>query len=314
MVVGDFTGNGIDDIIVFSKNEAEGRDLPRQWRRHVPARDASSPPARTPYAAEAVDLDGNGIARPDHDRHQRRHRLRPDGQRRRHLRDPRSLHGRAARRRRECRRFRPGRGRFRQHGLRQHAARRSPEVAGTPGIYVTAQSRTGSGPGRVYFLPAQFDGQGQFLRVRRAPSCRRPSTRPGRSPRSTTTGSTELVATDTGGVRVIYGVPQPQPGGSSGSSLTVPPNTTLGTARDLGSAAHLVTQPQAIVAGYEDAYYTYHVPTEDVPGERRRGGRFLRPLPGRRGRRARDGGARRRRATCWAPAIGSGSWPPRGRC
>ncbi len=60
---------------------------------------------------------------------------------------------------------------------------------------------------------------------------------------------------DTGGVTVIYGQP-----------LTLTPNTTLNTARDLGSVTHAVQLPVAVVTGFEDAYYTFTVPTEVVPG------------------------------------------------
>jgi hypothetical protein len=59
MVVGDFTGNGIDDIIVFSKNEAKGEIF-------LGNGDGTFRPGTVfttgedTYAAEAVDLDGNG--------------------------------------------------------------------------------------------------------------------------------------------------------------------------------------------------------------------------------------------------------------
>jgi hypothetical protein len=132
-------------------------------------------------------------------------------------------------------------------------------------VYATAQDRTGGSPGAIYFLPAEFDAQGQFSGFGAAQLQATLDTA-GKIAAFDDNGSAELVATDVGGVRIIHGVPQPQTGGSSGSSLTVPSNTTLGTARDLGSAPHLVTLPQAIVNGYEDAYFTYKVPTEDVPG------------------------------------------------
>ena len=68
-------------------------------------------------------------------------------------------------------------------------------------------------------------------------------------------GVPDLAVADKGGVTVIYGKP-----------LALPPNTTPATARDLGDADHVVTLPQAIVTGHEDAYFTYTVPTESVAG------------------------------------------------
>jgi hypothetical protein len=130
---------------------------------------------------------------------------------------------------------------------------------------VTATSASGIGPGGVYFLPAQFDSLGHFSGFGAA-QFQATLDSPGRMAAFDDNGRTDLAVADGGGVLVIHGVPEPQAGGSSSSALVVPPNTTLATARDLGSVAHLVTLPEAIVAGYEDAYFTYHVPTEDVPG------------------------------------------------
>ena len=68
-------------------------------------------------------------------------------------------------------------------------------------------------------------------------------------------GATDLAVAAFGGVTVIYGTP-----------LTITPNTTPQTARSLGDTVHLVTQPEAIVTGDQDAYFTYTVPTEATPG------------------------------------------------
>ena len=83
-----------------------------------------------------------------------------------------------------------------------------PEVTGTPGIYVTAQPRSGSGPGAVFFLPAQFDSQGQFTGFG-APQLQATLESAGKITAFDDDGNTDLVATDTGGVWVIYGVPRP---------------------------------------------------------------------------------------------------------
>ena len=264
MVVGDFTGNGIDDIIVFSDNEARGEIFLGNGDGTFQPGVLFSTGENT-FAAEAVDLDGNGKLD-----------LITTG-----------TNGGAV-----YVQMGNGNGTFGPpvaytvmplaagsavgvYGLAvvgfdstvsgSTPPPGAPAVAGAPGVYVTAQPRTGSGPGAVYFLPAQFDAQGHFSGFG-APQLQATLDSAGKIAAFDDDGRTELVATDTGGVRVIEGVSPSQAGGSSGSSLTVPPNTTLATARDLGSADHVVTQPQAIVAGYEDAYYTYHVPTEDVPG------------------------------------------------
>jgi hypothetical protein len=264
MVVGDFTGNGIDDIIVFSKNEAKGEIfLGNGNGTFQPGTEFAT--GENTYAAEAVDLNGNGTLD-----------LITTG-----------TNGGAV-----YVQMGNGNGTFGPavpYMVMQPTAgndvgvfglavvgfdstvsgssppRGAPEVAGTSGVYATAQDRSGNGPGAVYFLPAEFDAQGQFSGFG-APQLQATLDSAGKITAFDDEGRTELAATDTGGVLVIYGVPQPQTSGASRSSLTVPPATTLASARDLGSTAHLVTQPQAIVAGYEDAYYTYHVPTEDVQG------------------------------------------------
>jgi hypothetical protein len=264
MVVGDFTGNGIDDIIVFSKNEAKGEIFLGNGNGTFQPGIVFSTGENT-FAAEAVDLDGNG-----------RLDLITTG-----------TNGGAV-----YIQMGNGDGTFGPpvpytvmpptagndvgvFGLAvvgfdstvsgSTPLPGAPGVIGTPGLYATAQARSGSGPGEVFFLPAEFDSQGSFSGFG-TPQVLATLDSAGKIAAFDVNGHTELVATDTGGVRLIEGVSQSQAGGSSGSSLTVPSNTTLGTARDLGSVAHLVTDPQAIVSGHEDAYFTYHVPTEDVAG------------------------------------------------
>ncbi len=72
---------------------------------------------------------------------------------------------------------------------------------------------------------------------------------------STGDGSLDVVVAETGGVEVIYGKP-----------LTIPPNTTPQTARNLGTVVHVVEPIQTIVPGHEDSYYTLTVPTEEAQG------------------------------------------------
>ena len=123
-------------------------------------------------------------------------------------------------------------------------------------VVVTAGSQIGTGAAEVLQLPVLTDGSGNFAGFG--------------SPQLLATvgvagpiavgdfngdGVPDLAVADKGGVTVIYGKP-----------LALPPNTTPAAARDLGDADHVVTLPQAIVTGHEDAYFTYTVPTESVAG------------------------------------------------
>src|SRR5262249_30598499 len=123
-------------------------------------------------------------------------------------------------------------------------------VTGQPGVYVTAQPRGGVG-GQLLFLPAVFDDQNQFNGFDAAQPVASLD-RAGKIVAFNGGGATDLAATDNGGVWVIEDVSPP-------ATVSIPTHGTLQTAQDLGSAVHIATLPQAIVAGYEDAYYTYHV-------------------------------------------------------
>jgi SdrD B-like domain/FG-GAP-like repeat len=68
-------------------------------------------------------------------------------------------------------------------------------------------------------------------------------------------GSKDLAIGENGGVRILYGTPP-----------TIAPNTTQATARNLGTVVHYLGQPQAIVTGFEDAYYKLTIPTDVVSG------------------------------------------------
>ncbi len=118
-------------------------------------------------------------------------------------------------------------------------------------IVVTAASRTGAGPAEVILLPGQGDG------TFGAPEVLATVGSAGQIVAGDFTGdgTTDLAVTDKGGVTVIYGSP-----------LTLEANTSTETARDLGNSPHLVTIPQAIVTGHEDAYFSYTVPTEAATG------------------------------------------------
>jgi len=129
-------------------------------------------------------------------------------------------------------------------------------ATGNPDIVVTAASRTGAFPDQVLLLPGLVDNQGQFAGFGPA--------------RSLATveqasqvvvgdfsghGTLDIATADGNGVLLVYGTPP-----------DIAANTTPQTARDLGTVLHSVSQPQAIVAGYEDAYFSLTVPTEVVAG------------------------------------------------
>jgi hypothetical protein len=129
-------------------------------------------------------------------------------------------------------------------------------AAGVPDIVVTAAPRGGQGGAELILLPGQVDSSGRFTGFG-APQVLAHLGVAGQIATGDFTGdgTTDIAVADKGGVTVYYSKP-----------VTVAPNTTLQTARDLGNTAHLQTQPGAIVAGHQDAYYRYTVPTEAVSG------------------------------------------------
>src|SRR5262249_39272482 len=76
-------------------------------------------------------------------------------------------------------------------------------------------------------------------------------------------GAIDLAATDTGGVRMVYGTSSKI---AATSTPVIVPNTTAQTARDLGTVVHYLGSAQAIVTGFQDAYYKLTVPTEAALG------------------------------------------------
>jgi hypothetical protein len=125
---------------------------------------------------------------------------------------------------------------------------------GKPDLVVTAQSRAGGDLAQVILLPGVFatDSSGNYV-LFGTPQVLAYTKTAGHIAVADLTGNgaQDIVVTDVGGVRVIYGKP-PQ----------IAPNTSMASARDLGTVVHLVNPPQAIVPGHEDAFYTLKVPTE----------------------------------------------------
>ena len=123
-------------------------------------------------------------------------------------------------------------------------------------IVVTAASRSGVAPAEMILLPGWSMRRGISPASARGRSSRR-SARPGK-----------VAAAD------FNGDGGPGPGrhrqrrraGRLRQADRLFPNNTPDAARDLGSVAHLVTIPQAIVPGHDDAYIRYSVPVEAAPG------------------------------------------------
>jgi hypothetical protein len=122
-------------------------------------------------------------------------------------------------------------------------------------IIVTAQSRSAIGSAEVIELPGLVDSLGHFAGFG-APVVLANVARAGEvaAGKFTASGATDVAVADKGGITVIYGQP-----------VTIQPSTQS-QPRHLGTVVHTVTQPQAIVAGHEDAWYTLTVPTEAAPG------------------------------------------------
>ncbi len=250
MVVGDFTGNGIDDIMVFSKNEPEAElFLGNGDGTFQPGTSIKLP--EQVFAAQAVDLSGNGILD-----------LVITGT---NTGNVYVMMGKgdgtfppALTKTYNAMLPKPG-GDVGVYGLAVtdfgsasgNGTPGSPD--GLPDIIVTAQDRSGSGPGEVIMLPGVgVDSAGNYTLG--APVVLANLTTAGKIAVGdfTGNGASDIAATDNDGVLVIYG-----------KSPSFAANTSTATARDLGSATHLVTLPETIVASQEDAYFTYTVPTEE---------------------------------------------------
>ncbi len=133
------------------------------------------------------------------------------------------------------------------------------QIGGADGhldIIVTAEPADGSGTAQVIMLPGLVDSQGNYAGfgnpIVLANVGKAGQIASGDFARN---GITDLAVTDVGGVTFIFGKP-----------VTIPSNTTPQTARNLGSSQHVATLPEIITPGYEDEYYTFRVPTESVAG------------------------------------------------
>ena len=247
MVVGDFTGNGIDDILVFSKNQPVAEIFLGNGNGTFTADPHLINVGEDVFAAQAVEFNGtlgmvttgtnSGNIYVIHGQRQRHVQAAPGFQ----CDDPESG--------RQRRRLRPDGRSQRQHDRR-------PIIPGLFDLVVSAQSRSGAGSAEVILLPAETDSQGNFTGYG-SPIVLATVTNAGQlaSGDFTGNGATDVVVAGTRRRhRDLRHAPvdRPEQHGRDRAAL--------------GSVAHLVTLPQAIVSGFENAYYTYDVPTEAVAG------------------------------------------------
>ncbi len=131
---------------------------------------------------------------------------------------------------------------------------------GSLALVATAGSRTGQGGGRVVLLPELVDAQGRFVQFSAVPVTVATVKETGNLAVGDFDGDgkTDVAVVDAGGLTVVYGI--------SAAPPVVPANTTAATARDLATVVHYVTPALSIVPGRADAYYTFTVPTEVAGG------------------------------------------------
>ncbi len=118
-------------------------------------------------------------------------------------------------------------------------------------IVVTAAPRVGGAAAQVIRLPGNGDGTFGAAQVLATVGTAGPIA----AGDFNGNGHTDLAVVDDGGITVVYGQP-----------LTLTANNTAKTAYNLGTVIHVITQPRAIVPGNTDAYYTVTVPTEAAAG------------------------------------------------
>jgi hypothetical protein len=129
---------------------------------------------------------------------------------------------------------------------------------GSKAIVATAQSRTGQGPGEVILLPELVDAHNNFAGFGNA-TVLATVKRAGNIAVGNFAGDgqTDVAVADSGGITIVYGI--------SGNPPKLPANTTPATARNLSTVTHYVTPALSITSAQTDAYYKFTVPTEAVP-------------------------------------------------
>ncbi len=130
---------------------------------------------------------------------------------------------------------------------------------GIPDLIVANNGIVGNfsnGPPDIVIVPGLADGQGHFNGFG-SPFTLAAATSPLDLKVADVNhdGVPAVVVAEANGIEVIYGKP-----------LTLPPDATPQTARNLGVVVHLVEPTQTLVPGHEDAYYRLTVPTEAARG------------------------------------------------
>ncbi len=248
MVVGDFTGNGVPDIIVFSKNEPEAELFPGKGDGTFGAGEVFHV-GEDAFAAQAVDLNGDGKLDLVTTGTNTGNVYVMLGNGNGTFQTPQAFNAMP---------ITPGTnvGVY-DVAVADFGGPTTPGVPdGVPDLIVTAQATTGTGPAEVIMLPGLVDANGNYAGFGDPVVLANIGTAGKIAVADLNDdGVPDIVAADKGGVTVIYGQPP-----------AITPNDTPSAARALGSAPHVVLQPQAIVAGFEDAYFTYTVPTEAASG------------------------------------------------
>jgi|GEM_PF-5105197 len=250
MVVGDFTGDGKDDLIVFSQDEAVAQIFPGNGDGTFRSGSEFSTNEGV-TVARAVDINGDGeldlVTGGASSGNVSIMLGRGDGT----FQTPQTFSARTP--------TSPGGMIIGGLAVVDFGRPGLDPMGGPDGhldIVVTTEPADGTGSAQVIMLPGLVDqagddagfGTGVVLAdVGKAGQIAAAD--------FTRDGTTDLVVTDVGGVTLIFGKP-----------LTISANTTPKAARDLGSTYHLITPLQIIAPGHEDAYYTFRVPTEAVVG------------------------------------------------
>ncbi len=125
---------------------------------------------------------------------------------------------------------------------------------GIPDLIATVAQRNGSGSPQIIELTGQVDAQGHFTGFANPKQLAvGPFSGPLAVGDFSQPGVPDIAAAVTGGIEVLYGNP-----------LGLVANTTQGTARDLGTVVHYVGPTQAVVPGHEDAWFRLTVPVESA--------------------------------------------------
>lgn len=119
-------------------------------------------------------------------------------------------------------------------------------------IIATTRSRSGVGSPQVVYLGGQKDGAEQFTGFSATQQIGTANVA-GKLAAGDFNGDDVLdaVLANGDGLRVLYG-----------ANPTIAPNSTLATARDLGTIVHFVSQPMTIVPAFDEAFFKITVPTE----------------------------------------------------